>query len=338
MAKSRILKPEWSEKLTKLSKWSKKKKKYIIERDHERHYGQERRRMTVMRVVRKSVSRFAHQAGCYFTTVVKRADGTVLTGSHDDEFINHWSATGEEHIKTIFNCKNPSHPTYVVELDSTTLHMTWCRFNEVTRESEKGIGAFHRDENVILLLRKFNNEVAAGLSYGGRVELWNVVNDQILRTIPTSSAKVIVELNNGNLATSSSSSSKIFIWSTESCQLLQTLEGHSESVLGLVQLDNDVLVSCSADKTVKMWNIELECCIATLCGHTAAVLAIVKMSNETFVTASTDKTMRGWNDKGQPLFVAHTEAPVGSLCELADGTIAAGTFGCVERWRFPTHE
>jgi len=273
---------------------------------------------------------------------VKRADGTVLTGSLDDQFVHQWSATGEEHIKTIWDWKSDS-SSFVTELDSTSLYLT--SFNDTTRKYKfRGGCSFHSRGQKVVVLKKArsNNKVAAVLTCAA-IELRDVVNDQRLGVMTMPQPRVIVELNDGNLATSggwdySCERYKIFIYCTESCQLLQTLEGHTEDVRGLVCLDSGTLVSCSVDKTVKMWDTELGCCIATLYGHTAAVISILKMSNGTIVTASTDKTMRGWNDKGQTLFIAHTEMPIISLCELDDGTVAGGTYGCVERWRLPTHE
>jgi len=257
----------------------------------------------------------------------------VLTGSPDDEFVNHWSPTGEQHIKSIYNFKPRDVPSFVTELNSTSLYLTRCFFDETTRQLRAP--SFGGANQIVVLLKKYHNAVAAVVR-STYVELWNVVNDEFLGRM-NEETKVIVELNDGNLVTSSFPY-KLCIWSTESCQLLQTLEGHSLTVRGLVCLDNGILVSCSDDKTVKMWDTELGCCVATLCGHTKPVISIVKLSNGTIVTASIDNTMRGWNDKGHTLFIAQTEMPVVSLCELEDGTVAGGVYGCIERWRLPTHE
>ena len=47
----------------------------------------------------------------------------------------------------------------------------------------------------------------------------------------------------------------IKIWSLESGECLQTLNGHSISISGLVYLSNGHLASCSWDETIKVWEL-----------------------------------------------------------------------------------
>src|SRR5271170_4386337 len=55
-----------------------------------------------------------------------------------------------------------------------------------------------------------------------------------------------------NLLVSGSSDSTLKIWQLEPPQLLQTLRGHSESVLGL-QFLGKYIVSCSRDSSARIW-------------------------------------------------------------------------------------
>ncbi|GME38958.1 uncharacterized protein K452DRAFT_362792 [Neofusicoccum parvum] len=79
--------------------------------------------------------------------------------------------------------------------------------------------------------------------------------------------------------------------------LVQTLEGHSSSVLSMAFSHNSTrLASASSDNTVKIWDASSGTCLQTLEGHSNWVLSVAFSHNSTrLASASYDKTVKIWD-------------------------------------------
>ena len=125
---------------------------------------------------------------------------------------------------------------------------------------------------------------------------------------------------------------EIKIWDLDSGACLQTLNGHLDSIDGLVCLPNGNLVSCSYDKTLNVWDLNSGECLQTLTGHSHYVLCLVLLNNGHVASGSRDNMIKIWNIEigeciktlhGHSLWVWRLEVNVnGELLSCSeDGTI-----------------
>jgi len=84
------------------------------------------------------------------------------------------------------------------------------------------------------------------------------------------------------------------IWSLETGSALYTLEGHS-SLVGLLDLNCDRLVSAAADSTLRIWDPENGQCKSTLTAHTGAITCFQHDSQK--VISGSDRTLKMWDIK-----------------------------------------
>ncbi|MBZ5624484.1 MAG: TIR domain-containing protein [Acidobacteriia bacterium] len=80
-------------------------------------------------------------------------------------------------------------------------------------------------------------------------------------------------------------------------ELVRTLEGHSNAVLGVaVTADGKQVVSASGDKTLKVWDLETGRALRTLEGHSNSVKGVaVTADGKRAVSASHDHTLKVWD-------------------------------------------
>ncbi len=84
------------------------------------------------------------------------------------------------------------------------------------------------------------------------------------------------------------------IWDLNTGSLKYTLEGHT-SLVGLLDLNCDKLVSAAADSTLRIWDPETGQCKATLSAHTGAITCF-KHDGQKVISGS-DRTLKLWNIK-----------------------------------------
>lgn len=149
-----------------------------------------------------------------------------------------------------------------------------------------------------------------------------------------------------NLLVSGSSDSTIKVWDLKSQKVMQTLEGHTESVLGL-HFEDDYIVSCSRDATARIWRLQERssssmssdrdtqglCTEPTpkfvlshvLRGHRAAVNS-VHFKNNVIATASGDRTVRLWNlMSGSTIRTISAHARGIACVNISDGLLVTGS-------------
>ena len=102
---------------------------------------------------------------------------------------------------------------------------------------------------------------------------------------------------------------------------LRALKGHTESVLGALQLADGRLLTWSYDKTARLWAAD-GAPGPVLEGHTELVSGALQLADGRLLTWSHDKTARLWAADGAPgpVLNGHTNFVFGAL-QLADGRL-----------------
>ncbi|MGO4701297.1 2OG-Fe(II) oxygenase [Dyella sp. 2RAB6] len=83
--------------------------------------------------------------------------------------------------------------------------------------------------------------------------------------------------------------------------LVYSLEGHTQSVLGLVEVHAGMLASISRDRTLRFWATSSGHCLQSVIAHEAAVLSIARLSDQLVATGSADHSIRLWSKHAKHL-------------------------------------
>jgi WD40 repeat protein len=136
----------------------------------------------------------------------------------------------------------------------------------------------------------------------------------------------ICKLNNGYIAISVFTN--IIIYDLKNYEIKKTLEGHTDRVTSVCELDDKRIVSGAYDRNLRIWNSTTGVCLRVLAGHDSLVLSVCKLDDGRIVSGSADHTLRIWNSiTGVCLHVleGHTYQ-VPSVCALSDGRIVSGSY------------
>lgn len=118
----------------------------------------------------------------------------------------------------------------------------------------------------------YGNLVVSG-SYDTTVRVWDLLqNGRCVHILTGHSDRIYSTTLNfaSKKCYSGSMDSTINIWDIEEGKLLHTLEGHT-SLVGLLELSDETLVSAAADSTVRVWNPRTGENVFKLEGHSTAI-------------------------------------------------------------------
>ncbi|KAI9314049.1 WD40-repeat-containing domain protein [Dichotomocladium elegans] len=134
------------------------------------------------------------------------------------------------------------------------------------------------------------------------IKIWDIFTRQCLATYTSShqgSILCVAIAPSGKYAVTGSSDRSCIVWSVQSnksCNELQRYtKHHDQSVMSVVFIHNDVVVTGSRDATLCIWNVLRGDTLHVLRGHTGAVNVVkVLGSDDRVVSGSADGTVRIW--------------------------------------------
>ncbi|KAK9703317.1 SCF ubiquitin ligase complex subunit cdc4 [Basidiobolus ranarum] len=137
------------------------------------------------------------------------------------------------------------------------------------------------------------NLVVSG-SYDCTVRVWNLMTGENIWRLVGHTQKVysVVLDRERNRCMSGSMDFKVRVWNIENGSCLYVLEGHS-SLVGLLNLTPDYLVSAAADSTLRIWSPSDGTCLNVLSAHTGAITCF--QHDGTKVISGSDGTLKMWD-------------------------------------------
>jgi len=179
---------------------------------------------------------------------------------------------------------------------------------------------FYSDKNGI-------GHLTAGLA-DGYIFIYNLNNMSVVGSLHKHLNQVndLELIKNGNeiLLASSSDDNSIKIWDLTTYMCKFTLNGHTNKVIGLKLVSNDIIASGSLDKTVILWNTTAGKLFRTLNGHTGDIAYSIDLANkdeQRLVSGSYDLYLKFWNiSSGQLLNSVPTNLAISSLTVITQST------------------
>lgn len=131
-------------------------------------------------------------------------------------------------------------------------------------------------------------------SYDLTVRVWRISTGEVLHRLQGHSNKVysVVLDHVRRRCISGSMDNYVKIWSLETGTCLYTLDGHS-SLVGLLDLKDDYLVSAAADATLRVWEPETGHCKHVLAAHTGAITCFAHDGQK--IISGSDQSLKMWN-------------------------------------------
>ncbi|ORY02795.1 WD40 repeat-like protein [Basidiobolus meristosporus CBS 931.73] len=129
------------------------------------------------------------------------------------------------------------------------------------------------------------NLVVSG-SYDTTVRVWNYMTGENIWRMVGHTQKVYSRCMSGSMDCT------VRVWSLENGTCLHVLEGHS-SLVGLLNLTPEYLVSAAADSTLRIWSPEDGTCLNVLSAHTGAITCF--QHNADKVISGSDGTLKMWD-------------------------------------------
>lgn len=188
-----------------------------------------------------------------------------------------------------------------------------------------------------------NKQQLASCGGNNAIRIWDIESGQCVKILQAQSKSVysLAVLSDGKLVSGGGEDmgkwNVIQVWDIESGQCVKILPGHfSGTVLSLIALGSDQLVSSSGDNTIKIWDIEHGQLHKTLQGgHTSVVSSLALLQHGLLASGSWDKTIKIWDiETGQCVRTLQGHADwVLSLTVLSNGVLASGSRdGTIKLW------
>lgn len=193
-------------------------------------------------------------------------------------------------------------------------------------------------QKIVTAIAPINNSKFVSGSKDFSISMWEESDNLFYNTYTksefTGQIVSIIKLKDNRVVSSSAKDSNIKVWKEYEekkeffCE--QTLTGHNEPVVVLIQLLDLRLVSGSLDSTIIVWE-EKENCFQnqqTLRKHTLGIYGLICLYDSRLVSGSADTSIIIWKETSGKFYPTETLTKhndrIKTLCRLKDNRIASG--------------
>jgi WD40 repeat protein len=153
--------------------------------------------------------------------------------------------------------------------------------------------------SVVYSLDQIDNDTMVSSSQDQTIRIWKISTDKTLKIITFNVAVYVVRVFSveykqivcGKIGTSNN----LQIFNYETGDLIQTLNGHSSSVLSIEMLSEQYMASGGADQKVIIWDLSSYSIKDTLTGHSSPVSCIKRLSFNLLASGDGSGLIIIWN-------------------------------------------
>jgi eukaryotic-like serine/threonine-protein kinase len=227
-------------------------------------------------------------------------DGQLLASGSRDNTIQLWNMATNELMKTLTGHTAPVW-TVALSADKQTL-VSGSEDNSVRiwnlKTNQSRTLLEHTDTVYSVALSPDGTMIASG-SADKTIRLWNAQTGELLRTLGEpgghrSTVSAVAFSPDGQQLVSAGWDGFVKLWDATTGQLLQTFEGHTDRVISVTFINQQLIASAGFDRTVKIWNTESGQTTQTIPAHSDHVLAVTSLADQTLASGSSDTTIKIW--------------------------------------------
>lgn len=220
----------------------------------------------------------------------------LLASGANDRTVKIWKLSTKENLKTISLTKNPER-LYCTSIDPIQLACSFFgkEIQILDYEQETSIKSYQIPKNdeyfEVFLVTKNGNFIL------GKTDSLIILNKDLEQIKEVNNIggtpNIFLELNNGNICVGFKEKVGIIIYDQE-FKVIATLTGHKDTVTGLIQMNDNLLISSSNDTTLRFWDIKTTECIDFYKTEKSEIQSITKVKDDQFVTLFGEKEITAW--------------------------------------------
>ncbi|MBS1988025.1 hypothetical protein JST56_03455 [Candidatus Dependentiae bacterium] len=289
-----------------------------------------------------------HRGWVYCITLLP--DGRLASGS-SDKTIRVWNLNTNTCVSTLERHRSVA---YCITLLPNSRFASGSSDNMIwiwDLNTNTSVATLEGHTDLVSCIKQLSDGRLASGSHDRTIKLWDLHTNKCFVTLEGHFAEVccIKQLNENRLASGSSfrpdeesdgssDEGMIKLWNLNTNECIATLEGHTDTINCIKQLDDARFVSCSSDESgvyfdddeqrygwIKVWDLNEIRCIATLKRHLEGVLFIKQLKDGRLVSCSDDETIKLWDlntNKCIATLEGHTSF-VNYIKQLDDGRLAS---------------
>lgn len=232
------------------------------------------------------------------------SQNNILASGSDDNTIKIWDVSTQKLLQTL---RGHSAPVWSVMLNSDGQTLVSGSADKTVRVWDLRTGSSRvlegHSQTVYSVALSLDGKTIASGSEDKTIKLWDVATGELIRTLGEPGGhrepvRAVAFSPDGTRLASAGWDGFVKLWNAETGQLLQTYEGHTDRVVAVAFVNDQMVVSGSDDKTIRTWDVTSGQAIQTLSSHSDWVLSVSPstspVANAALVSSSSDATVKIW--------------------------------------------